>query len=346
MCRSAEDTDRMKYTEEDLAIDLHAELKRRFISTPASIFIEGAGVHWHCTAQRNDSICSIACFSALGPEYYTEFNRNSTRVATARISSREQTVDAVSDWLDGCVLSDLHGKFSFVDKDKRALKQLLEDVLSIEPDLKSTTRFEIEHKGADIYYLQLACNERSCEISFYGKNDLPDAKFAWDDCQLFQFRPDQAAKLANVLKRWLSDRSPPSIMRNEFPWLRIGELADYYENGNPIEGEFLRSWDSIEEFYGEDWCKFSEPVLAMIHAMRSAGYDRVLRVGQSLSSMGLSRSRRHGLRSGQASLWFDFRKDRMDVHCSLNGDTLKDHPLQFTENVRLMMDALTMIAID
>ena len=335
----------MKYTEEDLATDLHALLKRTFRSTPTSISIKGAGVHWYCTVKRDDSTCSIACFG-LGPEYYTVFKRDSAKVATARISSKEQTIDAVSDWLDGCELSELHGKFAFVDKTRRALRQLLDDVLSVEPDLQIATSIELKHEIADIYYLQFAGNTRSCKISFYGKNELPDARFSWDDCQLFQFKSDQPTQLAQVLKRWLCDQSPPSVMRSDFPWLIIGELADYYENGNPIEGEFIRSWDSIEGFYREDWCKFSQPVLSMIHAMRSAGYDRRLRAGQSMWSMGLSRSRRHGLRSEQPSLWFDFRNDRMDVDASFSDETLKDHPLQFTESVRRMIDALVMFPID
>ncbi len=336
----------MKYAEEDIASDLHAELKRKFESTPTSISVEGTGVHWHCTAERDNSTCSIACFTTLGPEYYTDFKRDSAKVATARISSREQTVEAVADWLGGCLLSELHGKFAFVDKTKRSLTQLRDDVLSAEPDLKIAASCALDHKIADIHYLQFEGNERSCEISFYGKNELPDAKFSWDDCQLFQFQPDDAKQLASVLKQWLCDRSPPSVMRSEFPWLKIGKLADYYENGNPVEGEFIESWDSIEDFYREEWCTFSKPVLAMIHTMRSAGYDRVLRAGQSLSSLGLSRSRRHGLRSNQASLWFNFHKGRMDVHASFSGDTLKGHPLQFTEEVRHMVEALVMIAID
>jgi hypothetical protein len=58
-------------------------------------------------------------------------------------------------------------------------------------------------------------------------------------------------------------------MRKDFPWLQIDELADYYEAGKPIEGEFIQSWNSIESFYRQDWCKFSEAVLAMNHAVRA-----------------------------------------------------------------------------
>lgn len=84
----------MKSPEEDYANDLHVELTRRFASTvPAtSLSVEGAGVHWHCTAQRGDSVCSIACFDMSGPEFYTSFERDSQKIATARIPSRDHTI--------------------------------------------------------------------------------------------------------------------------------------------------------------------------------------------------------------------------------------------------------------
>jgi hypothetical protein len=132
----------------------------------------------------------------------------------------------------------------------------------------------------------------------------------------------------------------------DFPWLHIGELADYYESGTPVEGEFVQSWDFIEEFYREDWCNFSIAVLDMIHAMRIAGYDRVLRAGQSMSSLGLSRSRRHGLKGEQASLWFEFHPPVMDVHATFAGGGLKNHPIQFTEEVERLMAVLVDVEID
>lgn len=335
----------MKHVQEEIATELFAELDQQFRST-TYLTLKGAGVHWRCTAERAHSTCSIACYFLKEPEYYTDFQRDSVRVATARIASREHTIEAVAQWLNGCTLSELQDSFPFVDQTKRSLSQLLEKVIAAEPDLKTDTKIELRHMIADIYDLKFVANERSCEISYNGKKELPDVKFSWDKCQLFEFPVDQASRLAPVLKLWLCDQTAPSMMRIEFPWLTIGPLADYYENGNPIEGEFLLSWDSIEKFYSQDWCTFSEPLLTMIHAMRSAGYDRLLRVGQSLSSLGLSRSRRYGLRSDQASLWFNFRKDRMDVQAGLNGETLKDHPIQFTEEVRRMVDGLVMIEID
>lgn len=336
----------MKYPEEDLAADLHRELTHRLASGHTSLAIQGAGVHWHCSAIRRNSLCSIACFTTPGPEYYTVFKRESATIATSRIPSRDQTIAAVADWLDGMELPVLYACYPFVDQAKRALCQLRDNVFDAASVLQQSASCQLEHQIADIYYLRFRAGDRSCEISFDGKNPLPDAKFSWDDCQLFQFQPGDHGPLASVLTRWLCDETPPSAMRTAFPWLRIGALADYYEGGNPIEGEFLRSWDRIEEFYREPWCEFPNAVLELIHAMRSAGHDRVLRAGQAMWSLGLSRSRRHGLRSGQASLWFDFLPPVMDVHAEFAGGGLKDHPIQFTEEVRRLLDALVAVEVD
>jgi hypothetical protein len=336
----------MKYPEEDIAADLHRELMRRLASAHTSLAIQGAGVHWHCTASRGNSLCSIACFTSLGPEYYTDFQRDFTKIATSRIPSRDQTIAAIADWLDGMELAAFYRRYSFVDKTKRALCQLRDDVFAAAPVLQRSASCQLEHRGADIFYLRFRVGERACEISFYGKNALPDAKFSWDDCQLFQFQPEDHAQLASVLTRWLCDQAPPSAIRMDFPWLHIGELADYYESGTPVEGEFVQSWDFIEEFYREDWCNFSIAVLDMIHAMRIAGYDRVLRAGQSMSSLGLSRSRRHGLKGEQASLWFEFHPPVMDVHATFAGGGLKNHPIQFTEEVERLMAVLVDVEID
>jgi len=337
----------MKYPEEDYATDLHRDLTRRFGSSSPSttVSIKGAGVHWDCTARRADSLCSIDCGDMEGPEYFTSFERNGEEIATARIRSKEDTIAVVSDWLEGQQLSVLYERYRFVDQTKRALLRIRDDVLANAPESQQCAP-QLQHQIADIYYLRFRSLDRSCEISFYGENDLPDAKCAWDECELFVFQPDDNARLAAVLKRWLCDQAQPSDMRREFPWLEIGDLADFYEDGNPIEGEFIQSWDQIEEFYREDWCVFSDSLLAMIHEMRDTGYDRLLRAGQSLSSLGLSRSRRHGLRTEQHCIWFEFHDSVMGVHADFATAGLERHPIQFTKDVQRFLDALVDFEID
>jgi hypothetical protein len=302
----------MKYPEEDIARELYREMVRRFPSF--SPMIDGAGVHWHSGVDLEDRACRINCFTLpKGREYYTSYQYRTKSVAYSRIPSGDETLEAVSDWLNGADLASLYDRYWFVDATKRHLIHIRDQAIAAEPDLEESTEVELVQQIDDIYYLFFRSSDRACKISFYGKNQWPDAKFSWDECVLFEYRADDSAQLAAVLRRWLCDTAVPSVMRNEFPWLAIGELADYYENGNPIEGEFIKSWDSMEEFYRELDFPVKKQVAALMAAMRERGYDRKFRAGQSLLSLILSRSRRHGLRSGQRSIQFWFMEEGMEI---------------------------------
>lgn len=303
----------MKHVEEDYAKDLYSDLLSRFSQTEPEtiVLVEGAGVHWRCTAKRGADVGSVACFNSRGPEYLTSFRRDSKEIAMGRTSSKSDTINAIEDWLSGQQLSQLYVRFAFVDGEKRALESIRTKLLQLAPTLASVVKGELKHVMCDLYELWLRAADRSCKISFWGRNEFPDAMFHWDDCELFRFRANDQGFLAAITKRWLADRAMPSVLRVEFPSIEIGKLADYYEEGNGVEGEFVMSWDSIEEFYK----RFALPFIPLVHRfiaeLRERGYDRYLRAGQSMILMVLSRSRRHGMRDDQPSITFRFRDDGM-----------------------------------
>ena len=339
----------MKYPEEDLAAELHRDLTAHFGHAPTVLSIEGAGVHWKCTAGRDEWECTIHCFATPAPQYFTRFERDGQTVATARFPSTAQTLDAVADWLAGNGVAALHARHPQVDKQKRALLQLAHDVSAAVPELQ--TAYELNHSLADSCTLQIAVGDRSCEVSLCGTHNVPTARFSWDGCELFACQPEDPQLLAALVRRWLCEAAPPSRMRAEFPSLEIGELADYYEQGRGIEGEFLESWNLIERFYQDlsshGWEPISQAALGLIGAMREAGYDRVLRAGQSVYYLGLSRSRRHGLRPDQPCLWFDLAPNgaTMKVQADFLGYGLMAHPVELTAEVREMLDELGKVTI-
>ena len=71
-----------------------------------------------------------------------------------------------------------------------------------------------------------------------------------------------------------------------------------------IEEEFLRSWERMEIFFSEDNMPWLTQMLPLIRVLRARGYVRKLRAGQSMITFIVSRSREHGLRTGQPSLAF------------------------------------------
>lgn len=339
----------MKYPEEEIARELHREMVRQF--TLLSPTIDGAGVHWHCTIARDDRACRIHCFALPeGREYYTSYQQRTETVAYSRIPSRDETLEAVSDWLNGADLTSLYDRYWFIDATKRRLAQIRDHVITTEPELNKSAESELVQQIGDGYYLILRGSERSCEVSFYGKNVWPDATFAWDECHLFQYQPHDNSQFASVLKCWLCDNLTPSEMRSRFPWLSIGELADYYEAGKPIEGEFIKSWDWLEEFYDDTRCPLADDIKAFMRAMRSKGYDRIFRAGQSLWSLILSRSRRHGMRPEQPCIQFWFRDDGMDVFNYIEdrrrGSRIAYSRIEFTPEIDALLVELQSVPID
>jgi len=227
---------------------------------------------------------------------------------------------------------------SGTDDLRRRLRRLLEELTAAEPDLSSGAGSEIEDRGGGYHILHFRSADRECVIESAGQTLY--AAFVWDNHPLFASPFSDAGPLAKLLKRWLVDQARPSEIRAEYPDIEVDELADYYERGAPLEGEFKRSWDAIEAFFREDGGDYFEAARGFIRALREAGYDRVLRAGQSMSIMGLSRSREQGLRDDQARIWFAFNRDTMDVDANFGPGGLKDHPIRLTPEVRGLLDAL------
>ena len=70
-----------------------------------------------------------------------------------------------------------------------------------------------------------------------------------------------------------------------------------------IESDFIKSWEDIEIFY-VDLLSYSgwdrvKPVQDFIKYLRALGYDKLLRAGQSIHILMLSRSKNFGLRDNQ-----------------------------------------------
>lgn len=333
--------------EEQHARDLHRALSSALAADPAALAtVTGGGVQWKCAATRGDRACMVCCFDARGPEYLAAFDAADNTEAWGRTSSREDTAAAAKRWLAGAGVADLHAAFAFVDREKRALVGLADAVVRSRPALRAAA-VEVRHQMCDMNELCVTSSDRACEVSYYGKNPTPDASFQWDGCELFRFRVDDPMSFGAVLERWLIDRAMPSAMSASFPWLRLDAVARYYEEGRPVEGEFLASWDGIERFYrGLDW-PFAGAVHALVADIRRAGYDRVLRAGQSLWSLVVSRSRRHGLRADQPSIAFEFGKAGMNLYVNIGDVERCPVPvIALTPDVEALLRRLVSVAID
>jgi hypothetical protein len=333
----------MERNEQRYAQNLYDGLKSRFSSLPdqVQIAITGGGVQWRCSAQRGTRSCWVGCFEVGGPEFLTFFEADAKKTATARTSSLPETIDAIWTWLDGASVSLMYERFCFVDWEKRRLISIRDQTLTTFPALASAARIELTVTPAGVSHLWFRTPARSAHVHFPSRHDTAEAIFFWDESELFRFEAPDPAALASVLSRWLLDNAPPSALRKEFPWLHIGPLADFYENGTPVEGEFLQSWDQMEGVYESSRFPPRSLVLPFIAELRRAGYDRKLRAGQSIWTLIVSRSRRPRMRPEQPLVSFHFRETTMEVFSSNHGEErIFEIPIALSDTVERVLQRL------
>lgn len=338
----------MERNEQKHAQDLYEGLAARFAALNGQVRIDlsGGGVQWRCSAERGSRACWIGCFDASGPEFLTSFEEGTKKAANGRTSSDTETIEAVWHWLDQDPLPVMYDRFRFIDWEKRKLMSIRECMMKHFPHPGNAIQSELTVSGSGVSHLWYRNHVRSAHISLAPRREAPEAVFLWDECEMFRFNAADCTALGAVLSRWLAGNAPPSSLRTEFPWLEIGSLADYYEKGRPVEGEFLESWNGLERAY-EAFPPRAQ-ILPFIAELRRAGYDRKLRAGQSIWSLVVSRSRRARLRPEQALVSFQFHEDTMELFSSNNGEEerLPMIPLELSDTVQRALNRLVEQPID
>ncbi len=304
-------------------------------------------MHWACRARTTGLACVTHCFDVDGPEYLTAFERDGKAVAVGRTVDMTETVRAVSTWLSAGHIEVLHTRFPFVDKTKRSLLRICDDLSDALPAFATAVTRELRDHGSDIWDLALSVGDRSCAFSFHGKNEFPDAQLGWDGCPLIKFNANDWPHFVRIFDLWVIKRAMPSAMRSQFPGLTFRRAAEFYERGQGIQGEFVESWDHIEAFFSRAVHTPSQ-IVDLLREMRGKGFDVNLRAGQSLYSLVLSRSRRHGLRQEQPSLVFHFhRNSTMDVVISeQGGERTLLLPIGMTQPLEEALTRLAALDID
>lgn len=334
----------MKFTEKCIAENLHENLKRYFKGKGESIqiSIEGAGVHWHCNLESQNRRAKIHCFEHrhyedIKPEYLISFDESEQNKAWGRTHDIEETIYSSHEWIKNKTIEELYKKYEFIDWCKRKIKGIERQLLNYQSTLKETEKRLISTWGSGLYDYEVTYKKRSCRLSGYGEAEPISFEIKWDNCKLFEIKQNDLSLLADVLKKWLIDEIKPTKLEKEYDWIEVGQLAKYYENGEGLKGEFIESWNSIENFYEQINGSFTTKVLELIKELRKKGFDERLRAGQSLDTFLLSRSRRHGLTQEQNFIALRFRidKDEMIVTDNENNELLVDQVKISDEFIKL-----------
>jgi hypothetical protein len=308
----------MKFPEVDLALQLESRLRKAVAHLDGSTVASHVmGVHSNCVAERGTTRCQVNCFSGSG--YLLTFTESKLEIASwGRSSQVDEVVAAAAFWLERPKIATLRERFLFVDRRERDLSALRDKVLDLVAEL-GPEAFQLKRIYSDIVELKITKDEKSCWIGAISSDLTLDARFCWDETEQFSVAACEVADFARFVRRWLIDGVPATALAREERNLNLAEVAEYYESGRPIEGEFILSWIDIRDFYLEDWETISPTALALLDHLSGLGYDRQLRAGQSMATLVLSRSRRHGLRPEQKYVRIEF--DRNGIEITLrNGD--------------------------
>ena len=313
----------MIYDEEIQARKLYETLTIEILDSidGSEISIDGIGVHWHCITRLKERTCRIDCLGSSG--YAISFNLHDATEANGRTNSEEKVMSATITWLQSGNLEKLYKLFEFVDYDKRSLLRVIDAFTNQYPECIQEVKIGLNQNFSGNFDLKIEAKDRFCKI--YLRGETPTYDFYWDDCMLFSCLEKNSESLL-LIKLWLYDYYMPSQLEKKFEWLDIGELAKYYEKGQGIEGEFILSWDRIEKFYRTPYSFIQNPeeILKMIAELRSKGYDKTLRAGQSMDRFIVSRARKHGFMKNYIAFYF-FNKE-MKVTAKFNSEEILSFP--------------------
>ena len=342
----------MKYNEENIAEKLNEHLKRHFKGKNELVRIskEGTGVHWNCSLELEDRKSKINCFEFrnyedIKPEYLISFEESGENKAWGRTYDIIETIKSSEEWINKGDRDILYQKFEFIDWYKRRIETIENQLLQFEPLLKQTKRELNSPWGSGLYDYSIEFKNRSCELNGFGEIEPTSFRMKWDDCNLFEVKQDDLEILSEILKKWLIDEIPPSILNSQYNWIEIGDLAQFYEQGEGIKGEFIKSWETVLKFYNglsDESYPFVKDAIKLIHEMQSVGLDNKLRAGQSMFFFILSRSRRHGLEEENPFLHVTFLgANRMKVILIMNGEQKEiEHDVSYTGSFKEMVNEL------
>ncbi len=341
------------FKQEKIAKSLHNELTDYLSKKELNVKskLEGAGVHWNSIYESEDAKVSIYCCDLSymrdhkenDEEFIVSFFLNDREISCGRSYNRKKVIESVTFWLLSKVKSALYANFEYVDKGLRMIKELEEKWLTKHPELRNSCRVINSH-GSGIIQFEINNGDRACWFTTTGENKELLIGFSIDHCTLFE-SVAKNEEVAEVFSRFLIKKEKLSSLSKEFNWIISNDLVQAYENGNGIEGEFIDSWNNITSFYKNINEEYTDDVLSFISDLRSKGFDKTLRAGQSLYTFILSKSRRHGLTENQKYLAFSFQKDKMIIRNNKN-ETVSFNKIELNSEVENLLNILNQQPIE
>jgi hypothetical protein len=314
----------------------------------AQIALRGDGRTW-IEIRCNERLVKVHVFVDLNGdlEHLVFFQEDHETLGSGRARVSQSAIDASIAWLSEMAWLDLYQKFDFVESAEKFQISIRNSLVKNQPVL-ANLKNEIKRGSQDFCDQRFLASNRSVEIKLWGPEKEQWVSFMWHNSKMFELRNHDHVKLAPVIGSWLHEQDMPSAMNQKFPWLETGKLAQFYEQGRELEGEFVVSWDGIEGFYAkEPMAERSGPLLKLIAEMRVRGFEKSFRAGTSMTTLIFSRSKDHGLRSEQPYICLSGSERGVDLEIYMDGKHRMFLPEgEFTPEVEQWFRRLEMQPID
>ena len=305
--------------------------------------------HHNCVISKKERKCLTYCFKISWKdniEYDTSYKENGIIIAKGSTDDKQEMINSIKDWIEQKPLEQLYTKYNFIDKEKRQLLQIRAVINKANPDLLRISENSVTNVNFSTYNILFKNQDRSCRI-FYDQKPNPKYCFRWNDTNIFEVHNSDIKRLACLIYKWVLEKRMPSTLKEIYPEIDFGKLAEYYEKGNGIAGEFILSWDNIELFYNTVINDKGAEILQLIEEIRKNGFDKTLRAGQSLYTLVLSRSRRYGLRINQKRVMFSFTLNQSAMEIlTTDGTKVEFKKIEYNEIVEEILKKLELESID
>ena len=277
-------------------------------------------------------------------DFYTVLCERNKEIASSRTDSMEQTVDLIFHFMEGEKLVELYQRYDFVDRKKRKLALLQTVVNDVYPEMKEIAVNRIVEDILSYPELEFEDGERLCRIHFHASKEYPRWIYFWNGTRIFEISNPYDAINAQIAMRWVLEKVRPSELNMDYPEIDTGKLAQFYEKGKGLEGEFTLSWE--ESIKNLKQGEHHEKVLKLFEQFENAGYYQLFRTNFNLWTLVMTRSKKKLKLSDQPFISIRFYENKSEVSVKdIHGTLHRFEEIELTSEMKRIIQELQDIPI-
>ncbi|MBL0316247.1 MAG: hypothetical protein IPP69_10870 [Flavobacteriales bacterium] len=277
-------------------------------------------------------------------DFYTVLGERNKEIASAKTDSMEHMVNLIFDFIEGENLIELYRRYDFVDRKKRKLILLQTLINDVYPAMKEIAVNRIVEDILSYPELEFEDGERLCRIHYHASKEFPRWIYFWNGTRIFETSNPHDAINAQIAMRWVLEKVRPSELNMDYPEIDTGKLAQFYEQGKGLEGEFTLSWE--ESIKNLKQGEHHEKVRKLFKQFEKAGYYQLFRTNANSWTFVMTRSKKNLKLSDQPFISFRFYENKSEVSVKdIHGTLHRFEEIELTSEMKRIIQELQDIQI-